>query len=87
MLRTLTFVSLLNFVLPAISSPCAVFDAKFNLYAFGLGGKDWNAGPQDSWGSGTYLTGIASYIRPLNVLAHSNFHAGSATDVTASGRP
>ncbi|GJE86667.1 hypothetical protein PsYK624_027480 [Phanerochaete sordida] len=52
MLRTLTLVSLLNLVLPAISSPCAVFDASFNLYAFGLGGKDWNAGTQDAWASG-----------------------------------
>lgn len=52
MFRTLTLVSLLNLVLPAISSPCAVFDANFNLYGFGLGGKDWNAGTQDAWASG-----------------------------------
>ena len=52
MLRALTFVSLLQLALPVFSSPCVVFDANFNLYALGLGGKDWNAGTQDSWSSG-----------------------------------
>lgn len=28
----------------ALASPCVSFDANWNLLAFGLGGKDWNAG-------------------------------------------
>ncbi|KAI0341478.1 hypothetical protein BDW22DRAFT_1359054 [Trametopsis cervina] len=53
MFRPLTFVSLLSLVYPAIASSCAIFDAQFNLYVLGLGGKDWNAGQQESWTSGT----------------------------------
>lgn len=60
-----TLVSL--FVLAAskivLASPCVTFDSNFNLLAFGLDGKDWNAGPQASWTNGT------------------------ATDITATGRP
>ena len=80
MFRTLTLVSLLNLVLPAFSSPCAVFDASFNLYVLGLGGKDWNAGTQDTWTSGTLLW--------HDCIDFANtFISGSATDVTTSGRP
>ncbi|KIJ96613.1 hypothetical protein K443DRAFT_280882 [Laccaria amethystina LaAM-08-1] len=43
---------------------CLAFDVNWNLLAFGYGGKDYNAGTQDSWGT-----------------------SGSATDITASGRP
>ncbi|EKM56926.1 uncharacterized protein PHACADRAFT_254322 [Phanerochaete carnosa HHB-10118-sp] len=63
MLRTLTLVSLLNLVLPAFSSPCTVFDASFNLYALGLGGKDWDAGTQDAWASGQ-ATDVTTTGRP-----------------------
>ncbi|KAK7678669.1 hypothetical protein QCA50_018250 [Cerrena zonata] len=65
MFRVPTIVSLLLLALPntVFSSPCVTFDASFNLLAFGLNGKDWNAGTQDTWTS------------------------GSATDITASGRP
>ena len=52
MYSPLTLVSLFSLVYPAIASPAACFNAKFELLAFGLGGKDWNAGTQDSWGSG-----------------------------------
>jgi len=45
------------------ASPCVAFDVNWNLLAFGLDGKDWNAGTQNTWASGT------------------------ATDITASGRP
>jgi len=45
------------------ASPCIAFDVNWNLLAFGLDGKDWNAGAQATWASGT------------------------ATDITASGRP
>jgi hypothetical protein len=34
------------------ASPCITFDTNWNLLAFGLDGKDWNAGTQDTWGSG-----------------------------------
>ena len=51
-----TLVSLFLLALPnaVYADPCVTFDADFNLLAFGLNGKDWNAGTQDSWGSGTY---------------------------------
>ncbi|KAI0746854.1 hypothetical protein C8Q80DRAFT_1220110 [Daedaleopsis nitida] len=60
-----TLVSLLLLAVPhtVYADPCVAFDADFNLLAFGLNGKDWNAGKQDTWAS------------------------GSATDITASGRP
>jgi hypothetical protein len=50
---TLTTAALffLGAVRTARASPCVAMDANFNLYAFGLNGKDWNAGTQDSWGS------------------------------------
>jgi len=59
----LTFVTL--FLSPVVvrASSCVAFDTNWNLLAFGLDGKDWNAGTQDTWASGT------------------------ATDITASGRP
>ncbi|KAK1229237.1 hypothetical protein PQX77_007712 [Marasmius sp. AFHP31] len=34
------------------ASSCLAFDSNFNLLAFNYGGKDYNAGTQDSWGSG-----------------------------------
>jgi len=34
------------------ASPCVAFDVNWNLLAFGLDGKDWNAGTQDTWASG-----------------------------------
>lgn len=33
------------------ASPCVAFDSDFNLYAFGLGGKDFSLGTQDTWTS------------------------------------
>lgn len=35
------FLSVAN---KALASPCIAMDASMNLYAFGLGGKDYNAG-------------------------------------------
>ena len=55
MLRLSAFVSLLLLTLSQFSvraSPCLTFDAGFNLLAFGLSGKDWNAGTQDGWTTG-----------------------------------
>ena len=58
MFKALTLVSLL---LPAFSSlfrvaadPCIAMDTSFNLLVFGVDGKDYNAGTQDSWTSGTF---------------------------------
>jgi len=59
-----TIVALFLFSSAAVrATPCIAFDVNWNLLAFGLDGKDWNAGTQDTWASGT------------------------ATDITASGRP
>jgi hypothetical protein len=49
---TVATLSLFSLAARVAASPCAVFDANFNLLVFGLDGKDWNAGTQDSWGSG-----------------------------------
>ncbi|KAI8986906.1 hypothetical protein BD414DRAFT_578157 [Trametes punicea] len=60
-----TVVSLLLLAVPkaAFASPCVAFDSDFNLLAFGLNGKDWNAGQQDSWTSGS-ATDITTSGRP-----------------------
>ncbi|KAI0031964.1 hypothetical protein K488DRAFT_51010 [Vararia minispora EC-137] len=60
----LTLVTL-SFLAPraARATACVAMDINWNLFAFGLDGKDWNAGTQDQWASGT------------------------ATEITASGRP
>ncbi|KAI0826544.1 hypothetical protein BC628DRAFT_1320150 [Trametes gibbosa] len=65
MLSVPTLVSLLLFAVPTAvrASPCVTFDADFNLLAFGFGGKDWNAGQQDSWTSGS-ATDITTSGRP-----------------------
>ena len=52
----LTLVSLLSLAIPALTSPCVTFDANFNLLALGFGGKDYSAGTQDAWASGTHST-------------------------------
>ncbi|KAA1473036.1 hypothetical protein DENSPDRAFT_881726 [Dentipellis sp. KUC8613] len=49
----LTIASL--YLAPAVvrASPCVAFDINWNLLGFGLNGKDWNAGTQDQWSSGS----------------------------------
>ena len=53
---SLTLVSLLlsPFLLlhRAAAVPCIAMDTSFNLLVFGVDGKDWNAGTQDSWTDG-----------------------------------
>jgi hypothetical protein len=46
-----TVASLLLFSASAAvkASPCVAFDTNWNLLAFGLDGKDWFAGTQDTW--------------------------------------
>jgi hypothetical protein len=47
-----------------VASPCVVFDANFNLLAFGLNGKDYNAGTQDSWTDTKSAADITTSGRP-----------------------
>ncbi|KAK0211430.1 hypothetical protein IW262DRAFT_1498041 [Armillaria fumosa] len=56
MTRQFTIVSLLLLSLSSAASAgsaCVAFDISWNLLAFGLGGKDYNAGTKDSWASGS----------------------------------
>ncbi|KAG0697892.1 hypothetical protein DFH29DRAFT_991248 [Suillus ampliporus] len=60
-----TLVSLLFFSSATVrASPCVAFDTNWNLLAFGLNGKDWNAGTQDTWSSSTTATDITASDRP-----------------------
>ncbi|KAJ3806233.1 hypothetical protein F5876DRAFT_50419 [Lentinula aff. lateritia] len=83
MARLLTLVSLLFFSVGSrvAASSCVAFDASWNLYAFGFNGKDYNAGTSDSWASG--MPSLTSY----QDLALISSLLGTASDVTASGRP
>lgn len=57
MTRQFTLVSLLLLSISSAAlagSSCVAFDVSWNLLAFGLGGKDYNAGTKDSWASGQY---------------------------------
>ena len=52
---TVAILSLLSLsFIPSIAnaSPCVAMDSQFNLLVFGIGGKDFNAGQQDSWTGG-----------------------------------
>jgi hypothetical protein len=51
MIRLLTLVALylLSVSQTIVASPCIAFDSNWNLFAFGLNGKDYNAGTQDKW--------------------------------------
>ncbi|KAH9831157.1 uncharacterized protein C8Q71DRAFT_782995 [Rhodofomes roseus] len=65
MFRLPTLVSLFALAAAKLAqaTPCVSFDANFNLLVFGLDGKDWNAGTQDSWSSGS-ATDITTSGRP-----------------------
>ena len=70
MLNLPTLASLLLLAAPAAvyADPCVSFDVNFNLLAFGFNGKDYNAGPQDSWTSGEpYLLSLYFYTRRAGV--------------------
>jgi hypothetical protein len=64
------------------ASPCVVFDANWNLLAFDLNGKDWNASSEAKWSSGA-----SSSTSFASVLSSGLLIPGNATDITASGRP
>ncbi|KAJ7267469.1 hypothetical protein C8J57DRAFT_1229029 [Mycena rebaudengoi] len=55
-MRSLSILAtLFAFSAPSVvlAGSCIAFDASWNLLAFGLNGKDYNAGPSTSWASGT----------------------------------
>ncbi|KAI0264710.1 hypothetical protein BC834DRAFT_251962 [Gloeopeniophorella convolvens] len=61
----LTLVALFASPAAVRASPCVTFDITWNLLAFGLNGKDWNAGTQDTWASGERTaTDITASGRP-----------------------
>ncbi|EGN92587.1 hypothetical protein SERLA73DRAFT_190953 [Serpula lacrymans var. lacrymans S7.3] len=66
MSQLLTIVSLLLSASTAVvSTPCVAFDINWNLLAFGLDGKDYNAGTQDTWaGNNNKATDITGSGRP-----------------------
>ena len=89
MARLLTLVALfLLFISQTVlSSPCIAFDANWNLLAFGLNNKDYNAATQDKWtGSKLYM-----WLRstPLTAVDRPRLRGSGdkASDVTISGRP
>jgi hypothetical protein len=59
LLVTLSFASI-------ASSSCIAFDASWNLLAFGFGGKDYDAGTQDTWTSGQAKDITTSGRPPFN---------------------
>jgi len=62
-LLTLT-VSIASFVwTTANAASCVVFDANWNLYAFGINGADYNLGGESSWASGS-ATKLTTTGRP-----------------------
>jgi len=65
------------------ASPCVAFDTTWNLLAFGLDGKDWSVGTQDSWSGSTHV--FSTYI--IRLLSDLFSAGGQATDITTTGRP
>ncbi|KAG1884370.1 hypothetical protein F4604DRAFT_1492889, partial [Suillus subluteus] len=61
------------------ASPCISFDANWNLLAFGLNGKDWNAGTQDTWSSSTAATDITASNRPPFDAANTTCYLSQAS--------
>lgn len=51
-----TYLTLVSLLLSSASvnalGACVAFDINWNLLVFNLNGKDYNAGTQDTWGSG-----------------------------------
>ncbi|KAF8067652.1 hypothetical protein FPV67DRAFT_1780708 [Lyophyllum atratum] len=59
----LTLVTLSLASVASAGNSCVAFDIKWNLLAFGFNGKDYDAGTQNSWASGT-ATDITTSGRP-----------------------
>ncbi|KAG9008136.1 hypothetical protein FRB94_013693 [Tulasnella sp. JGI-2019a] len=67
MFNALTLLSTAILAATSVAAiPCVVFDAGWNLYAFGgQSGSGWNLGTQSSWtGSGSSVTAISSTNAP-----------------------
>lgn len=76
---------LLLFISQTVGSPCIAFDSTWNLYAFGLNGKDYNAGTQDKWtGSTSYLLVYFSIDRLIAMCCrqHCDRHHEIRTSVS-----
>ena len=68
------------------ADPCIAMDTGFNLLVFGVNGKDWNAGTQDSWTSGECPASECEY-EGCRTDVYFVRYVGSATDITAANRP
>jgi hypothetical protein len=56
------------------ASSCIAFDVSWNLLAFGLDGKDWNAGAQATWASGaSRMMTFHSFSHVLSALMLASF--------------
>jgi hypothetical protein len=83
MARLLTLVALflLSVSQTVLSSPCIAFDASWNLFAFGLNGKDYNAATQDKW------TGSKLHLWPRSTSLTNSACALQVTRLATSRFP
>ncbi|KAF9459134.1 hypothetical protein BDZ94DRAFT_1384292 [Collybia nuda] len=82
MSRFLSLLSLVSLSLVGLAnagSSCVAFDVSWNLLAFGFNGKDYSAGTQDSWASGT-ATDITTTGRPPFNGAHTSCYLSQFTN-------
>lgn len=63
-LHTLVALFLLSASQTVLASPCVAFDSNWNLFAFGLNGKDYNATTQDAWTGSNKATDVTISGRP-----------------------
>ncbi|KIK80205.1 hypothetical protein PAXRUDRAFT_766571 [Paxillus rubicundulus Ve08.2h10] len=64
LLHTVVSLLLLSVSETVRATPCVAFDINWNLLAFGLDGKDFNAGPQATWTGSGNAADITSSGRP-----------------------
>lgn len=84
MLTVLSLFSLiLVLVTPSTASPCLAFDSNFVLYVFGLGGKDYSFGSQDTWNTDSETLSSHTLFTCLQ-LRLSDVSGGKFTDITSS---
>lgn len=60
--------------------PCLAFDINWNLLAFGLDGKDWNAGTQDTWTGSGQAIDITTSGRPPFDAANTTCYLSQYTN-------
>ncbi|KAI6006930.1 hypothetical protein EDD15DRAFT_2115260, partial [Pisolithus albus] len=63
-LPTLVSLLLISASTTVTARPCVAFDSNWNLLAFNLDGKDWNAGTQDTWTGSGKASDITTTGRP-----------------------